>query len=438
MRKGTTTIQKKFRNLVTYLLCVTCMLSVAIFFVGCDNQTTELTPGYHYAAYEGKTEKGESFLACGTGGRLDRIYSDKTSEPIPLPGVDTDLTHILIGQGLALVGGQAGTLLYGRDGAGFTPCEKFTKADIVGLTFFHNQYFAATRDGIVYSSADGVSWTKAAGLSGKNIVGMAATADSISAVTAETDIFISPDGVEWTSQNYNKTYDGLVDDKYVFTNIVDSGSSLIILGNPVGNPDSPTIMHTENGGETWSFIVLGEINYTPPEEFYPMSANFLVPFAGQTFLACNKGRILLVSDCFQCHTIFDVMKEDLRGLAAGEGHLLAVGDNFEFAVLTEDYLQYLRVTPEEAYEFYMYNNALIIDVRSEEQYDEEHIKDSISIPLDELKIKLPAEVPEKDAVVLFYCTSGILAQEAAKTAQLLGYQNAFNMGGITDWPYDTE
>lgn len=77
--------------------------------------------------------------------------------------------------------------------------------------------------------------------------------------------------------------------------------------------------------------------------------------------------------------------------------------------------------------------ATVIDVRSSEEYNKEHIKDAINIPVDTIS----AMEYDKDTVILVYCASGVRSAEAAKTLIDLGYTNVYNLdGGLINWGFD--
>ncbi len=61
-----------------------------------------------------------------------------------------------------------------------------------------------------------------------------------------------------------------------------------------------------------------------------------------------------------------------------------------------------RVSPEQAHISAMSGDAVIVDVRGQEFYDQGHARGAISIPLEELPARL-GELP-KDQAILFYCT----------------------------------
>ena len=79
-----------------------------------------------------------------------------------------------------------------------------------------------------------------------------------------------------------------------------------------------------------------------------------------------------------------------------------------------------------------YPDVDIIDVRSEEEFEEGHIEGAINIPLtyiEEINID-----PERK--IILYCQSGRRSNDAAIILKELGYDNVLNMGSIENWPYD--
>lgn len=80
--------------------------------------------------------------------------------------------------------------------------------------------------------------------------------------------------------------------------------------------------------------------------------------------------------------------------------------------------------------------AIILDVRTEEEYRSGHIKGAILIPDYELQTRAEELLTDKAAVILVYCRSGRRSAEASLTLNAMGYQNIFDFGGIIDWPYE--
>ena len=81
---------------------------------------------------------------------------------------------------------------------------------------------------------------------------------------------------------------------------------------------------------------------------------------------------------------------------------------------------------------------VILDVRTQEEYDERHIPGAILIPDYEIKEKAEQILQDKDQLILVYCRSGRRSKNAAKELAQMGYTNIKEFGGIIDWPYDTE
>ena len=81
---------------------------------------------------------------------------------------------------------------------------------------------------------------------------------------------------------------------------------------------------------------------------------------------------------------------------------------------------------------------LILDTRTQEEYDEGHIPGAILIPYDEITQKAEAVLTDKDQMILVYCRSGRRSKLAAEDLVKLGYTNIKEFGGIIDWPYETE
>lgn len=98
-----------------------------------------------------------------------------------------------------------------------------------------------------------------------------------------------------------------------------------------------------------------------------------------------------------------------------------------------------EIQPEEAKKRLESEEGIILlDVRTPEEYADKHIPDSILIPVDEITDKAPEQIPDKDTVLFVYCRSGNRSTTASRTLIDLGYTNVFNLGGIIDWPYETE
>lgn len=96
------------------------------------------------------------------------------------------------------------------------------------------------------------------------------------------------------------------------------------------------------------------------------------------------------------------------------------------------------ITAKEAKKMIDEEEVTIVDVRRQDEYDNGHINDAILVPNESIKDTAPEDLPDKDATILVYCRTGIRAKEASGKLADLGYTNIYDIGGIVDWPYETE
>ena len=100
---------------------------------------------------------------------------------------------------------------------------------------------------------------------------------------------------------------------------------------------------------------------------------------------------------------------------------------------------YVNITAEEAKQIMDSEEGyIILDVRTQEEYDEGHIPGAILIPYTQIEEKVDEMLPDKDQLILVYCRSGRRSKIAAEALAELGYTNIKEFGGIIDWPYETE
>ena len=74
-------------------------------------------------------------------------------------------------------------------------------------------------------------------------------------------------------------------------------------------------------------------------------------------------------------------------------------------------------------------NAVLLDVRTPQEYGEGHIPGSKNVPLQTLD-KVRSVVENKDAELFVYCYSGARSKQATVVLGQMGYTNVRNIGGI--------
>ena len=114
-------------------------------------------------------------------------------------------------------------------------------------------------------------------------------------------------------------------------------------------------------------------------------------------------------------------------------------DTEKEAGVTMEKAAYQQISMEEAMELMKTEeNYIILDVRSQEEYDEKHIPGAVLVPNETIGTKDIPELPDKDQMILVYCRSGNRSKQAAEKLAALGYTNIIEFGGITDWPGEVE
>ena len=73
--------------------------------------------------------------------------------------------------------------------------------------------------------------------------------------------------------------------------------------------------------------------------------------------------------------------------------------------------------------------AVLLDVRTPQEYREGHIPGSQNVPLQQLD-KVEEVTENKDTVLYVYCRSGARSRQAVSLLNHMGYTNVHNIGGI--------
>ena len=77
-------------------------------------------------------------------------------------------------------------------------------------------------------------------------------------------------------------------------------------------------------------------------------------------------------------------------------------------------------------------DAILIDVRTQAEYQSGFIAGAINIPHDQIADKIAEVAPDKTTPIYLYCRSGRRVEIAISTLKKLGYTNLVNLGGYAD------
>ena len=76
--------------------------------------------------------------------------------------------------------------------------------------------------------------------------------------------------------------------------------------------------------------------------------------------------------------------------------------------------------------------AILIDVRSNQEYREGHLQGAINIPDFEINNRVQREIPKKNQLIVLYCQYGGRSKSAMMMMKKMGYTNVYNLYGGLD------
>ena len=89
-------------------------------------------------------------------------------------------------------------------------------------------------------------------------------------------------------------------------------------------------------------------------------------------------------------------------------------------------------------EYSVTDGAVLLDVRTPDEYAAGHIPGSLLIPFDEIKVKSDQLPQDKNTEIVVYCRSGRRSAIAAETLISLGYAKIYDLGAVSSWTYGLE
>ena len=80
------------------------------------------------------------------------------------------------------------------------------------------------------------------------------------------------------------------------------------------------------------------------------------------------------------------------------------------------------------------DSIILIDVRDEPDYEEEHLPNAVSLPRGYLELDIDEVAPDEDMPIVTYCGGGTRATLSAHTLKNMGYVNVSVLtGGFRGW-----
>ncbi|NMO13659.1 rhodanese-like domain-containing protein [Pyxidicoccus fallax] len=76
--------------------------------------------------------------------------------------------------------------------------------------------------------------------------------------------------------------------------------------------------------------------------------------------------------------------------------------------------------------------AMLVDVRTPEEFAAGHLPGALNIPVDELPRRF-SELGSPDKPLIVYCRSGARSSRAERLLKERGFQDVFNLGPMSAW-----
>ena len=93
-----------------------------------------------------------------------------------------------------------------------------------------------------------------------------------------------------------------------------------------------------------------------------------------------------------------------------------------------------KILPQDAVEKLKSGEAVMVDVREQDEWDEEHIPNATHLSRGTIELDIEEKVPDLNALIICHCGGGGRSALAAESLQKMGYKNARSMAsGFKAW-----
>ena len=93
-----------------------------------------------------------------------------------------------------------------------------------------------------------------------------------------------------------------------------------------------------------------------------------------------------------------------------------------------------EISPEEAAQKLQNKEAVIVDVREKDEWDQGHIPHAVHLSRGTIELDIEEKVHDPNAVIICHCGGGGRSALAAESLQKMGYKNVRSMaGGLKAW-----
>lgn len=219
---------------------------------------------------------------------------------------------------------------------------------------------------------------------------------------------------------FNDTYDADV----TFTKLITYNGAFV--GVTKNNSTNETRVVTSVRGNVWTDITPEYFDESDLGVNEAVHINDIISVGDQMYLGCDNGILVTITSCAKCSVARRVCGFDIEALDYTENVIELYGDNKEANIELSEARQY--DIKKDAAIALAENGAILVDVRSNEEFTEKSYEGSINVPIDSFEEWL--DTITDDQVIIVYCSFGTRSEKAVKIAEKLGKINIYNLGSI--------
>ena len=408
--------------------CFICMLcAISLLFCACtvsvpddDIKAVYDLPSCASAPYNGGY--------CVVDGKQIKQYSLAGSLQSILFESNDTLFDIATHQHELIAVGENGVLVYSIDGKTFLTRTVTKDVDLLSITNHHDGYCVSSSDGTLFNLTvrDDISYATIPTQLNEPIIALSYGNDTLVGVAKSGKILTIDASNEQTVRPITDFYDG----DFSLTDVAFSGKAHWILGQD----QSLGIINVfiSDNGTIWNRRIVNYLEGKMHRFDPPLIGNSICWDGQQALIACNFGRLLTLPDCMQCNTVTTYDCENLLNVISDGNSVFLLGTD-GFSKVQQTNASAAENLDIETARRYLDNGAVIIDVRSREEFGKASIPNSINIPYSELKQTISVQYPDRDQYLLFTCSVGVRSASAVTMLSELGYTNVYSIGPYTNW-----
>lgn len=279
------------------------------------------------AGYMDVVASDNSFVAVGTGGRIDLIRTDGSVIPMGNES-DANLNSVITDGPVLIAAGNSGTVLLSADKRTFSRLETGTGKNIISIVSFEGLPIALTEDNLILVPGDDENWIEIRLQLKGRIIALSTGMSVCAGATDRGEIISSGDALNWEIFDYNEEYSGF-GKPCIFTDIAISENTIAVSG--YHNDNSPVVLFSTLGN-VWMERTL---NYKDEKGIFRFLHGIPVRIAydvagDQFFTVTSGGDILCLPQCTKCNTLVRSSIKNPGGLSIGARSMMITGKDFSY------------------------------------------------------------------------------------------------------------